>query len=218
MSQPRRIRVSCDVPERTVDNIEVRPDTSASQILEKAGLDPSQYVLLKKGNNGSYSKGDFPYKDITVDGEKLHATASSEVGALSVVDLARKLFSAPPERGAAARSAEPHRDYAADQAWSKGISVNGITARGWYEIPSRKMKWQGRAFRTGNSWLFQIYDPPTNFLKGTTWEGCFHPSQDKSLWYTIGWHESPGTSLCSGIASINRVLASVVARGVGGQR
>ena len=58
--------------------VEVTPNDTAADILEKAGLDP-QDMLMKPGDQADYAPTDLPFETIP-DGGKLHVVPQSVVG------------------------------------------------------------------------------------------------------------------------------------------
>jgi hypothetical protein len=72
------IRIVCSRPRKDV-SVEVLPDDTASAVLEKAGLDPNDYVLIQPGDQADYEPTACIYSDIS-DGCKLHTIQQSTVG------------------------------------------------------------------------------------------------------------------------------------------
>jgi len=71
------IRVVSEKPYKEA-KVTIEPDSTASEILEKAGFDPNLFMLAKKGNESVYELGDQPYADMH-DGEKLNVVQHSNV-------------------------------------------------------------------------------------------------------------------------------------------
>lgn len=60
--------------------VEITSDDTASAVLEKAGLNPNDYMLMKPGDKADYAPTEMVF-DTVPDGGKLHVIQSSTVGA-----------------------------------------------------------------------------------------------------------------------------------------
>ena len=73
------IQVVSSRPPKTV-LVEIEPGDTASSILQKAGLDPNDGMLMKPGDQDAYNNTDLPYDDLPVSGGKVHVVPQSTVG------------------------------------------------------------------------------------------------------------------------------------------
>ena len=78
MTQTKKIDIVSDHPLKKV-RVDAEPQTTASEILQKAGFNPNQFHLIKKGDPDQYEPEALPFADLN-DGEKLHVLPESSVG------------------------------------------------------------------------------------------------------------------------------------------
>ena len=76
--QTKLIDIVCSRPLKKV-SVEVSPQDTASDVLEKAGLSSRDYMLMKPGDQADYDPTELPFDDIP-DGGKLHVVPHSTVG------------------------------------------------------------------------------------------------------------------------------------------
>ncbi len=81
MTATKSIQIVSSRPPKDL-NVELAPEDTVSAILERVGLDPNQYWLMRPGDQAEYELSEMPYSDVS-DGEKLHIIPNSIVGALS---------------------------------------------------------------------------------------------------------------------------------------
>lgn len=62
--------------------VEIVPQDTASDILEKAGLNARDHMLMRPGDQAEYGPTDLPYSEVP-NGGKLHVVPHSTVGARS---------------------------------------------------------------------------------------------------------------------------------------
>ena len=74
------IQVVSSKPPKTV-LVEVEPTDTASAILQKAGIDPNDGMLMKPGDQDAYNNTDLPFGDLPEAGGKCHVVPQSTVGA-----------------------------------------------------------------------------------------------------------------------------------------
>ena len=60
--------------------VEIGPDCSAGDVLEKAGFNPVDYMLMRPGDLADYGPTELPFDEVP-DGGKLHVVPHSTVGA-----------------------------------------------------------------------------------------------------------------------------------------
>jgi hypothetical protein len=77
-NQTKMIHIVCSRPLKDVP-VELAPQDTASDILEKAGLASDDYMLMQPGDQSDYNPTDLPFHDIP-DGGKLHVVPHSTVG------------------------------------------------------------------------------------------------------------------------------------------
>jgi hypothetical protein len=59
--------------------VEMTPQDTAAAVLEKAGLNPNDNMLMKPGDQADYGPTDLPFEDVP-NGGKLHVVPHSTVG------------------------------------------------------------------------------------------------------------------------------------------
>jgi hypothetical protein len=74
------VRIVCSRPLKEVP-VEVGPDDTASDVLEKAGLNAGDYMLMKPGDTADFEPIEPVFHEVE-DGGKLHVVPHSTVGAL----------------------------------------------------------------------------------------------------------------------------------------
>ena len=77
--QTKLVYIVCSRPLKEVP-VEANPQDTAAAILEKAGLNAADFMLMKPGDQADYGPTDLPFADIP-DGGKLHVVPHSTVGA-----------------------------------------------------------------------------------------------------------------------------------------
>ena len=95
--QSKNVRLVCSRPRKEF-TIEVAPDDTASSLLEKAGLNADDYIILKPGDQSDFQPAEAIWKE-AVDGGKFHIVPQSSVG-----NKGGQLAAAP-------------RSYAQDMGW-----------------------------------------------------------------------------------------------------
>jgi hypothetical protein len=78
-TQTKLIEIVCSRPLKTV-SVEIDPHDTASDVLEKAGLNAEDHMLMKPGDQADYGPTEVPFHDVA-DGGKLHVVPHSTVGA-----------------------------------------------------------------------------------------------------------------------------------------
>ena len=78
-TQTKHIRIVSSRPSKEVA-VEITRDDTASSVLEKAGLNASDYMLMKPGDQADYAPTDLVF-DTVPEGGKLHVIPNSTVGA-----------------------------------------------------------------------------------------------------------------------------------------
>ena len=78
-TQTKLITIVCSRPLKEVP-VEVGPQDTASDVLEKAGLNSNDHMLMKPGDQADYGPTEMPFGDLS-DGGKLHVVPHSTVGA-----------------------------------------------------------------------------------------------------------------------------------------
>lgn len=79
MTLTKNIRIVSSRPPKEVI-VEITPDDTASSILEKADLNPNDYMLMKPGDKADYAPTEMVFETVP-EGGKLHVIQSSTVGA-----------------------------------------------------------------------------------------------------------------------------------------
>ncbi len=69
------VRILSSKPKKEV-LVEIVPGDTATAVLEKAGLDANDYMLMMPGNQNDYAPGDSVWESAP-DGGKLHVVPSS---------------------------------------------------------------------------------------------------------------------------------------------
>ena len=60
--------------------VEIGPEDTAADVLDRAGLDAQDHMLMKPGDQADYGPTELPFDDVP-DGGKLHTVPHSTVGA-----------------------------------------------------------------------------------------------------------------------------------------
>ena len=77
-TETKSIRIVCTRPRRE-KIVEVSSDDTASAVMEKAGLNPNDYILMKSGDEDEFNLGDQVHGEVS-SGGKLHVVPQSDVG------------------------------------------------------------------------------------------------------------------------------------------
>jgi hypothetical protein len=78
-TETKLVHIVCSRPLKDVP-VEVYAEDTAAAVLEKAGLNSGDYMLMKPGDQADYGPTDLPFADVP-DGGKLHVVPHSTVGA-----------------------------------------------------------------------------------------------------------------------------------------
>ena len=73
------VQVVSSRPPKTV-LVEVEATDTASAIMQRAGLDPNDGMLMKPGDTDAYGNTDLPFDDLPASGGKVHVVPQSTVG------------------------------------------------------------------------------------------------------------------------------------------
>lgn len=164
--------------------VTVGPTDTATDVLQRAGLDPNDQFIIKPGDQTEFGM-DEPVFPHVADGGKLNVVPQSIVG------------------GAGTR---PLPAYAQDHGWTPTRSFDGSTTyRGYFRALG--LRWEGRIRETlWGEREFEINNPPIAYIRQSEWAGCFHALQGTWMWITFS--RQP-TDVDSGIAAVNKILKSV---------
>jgi hypothetical protein len=78
-TETKLVHVVSSRPRKEVP-VEITAQDTASDVLEKAGLNAADQMLMKPGDQADYAPTDLPFKDVP-EGGKLHVVPLSTVGA-----------------------------------------------------------------------------------------------------------------------------------------
>ena len=207
-----RIRVATERP-RQEREVDVMPGMRASEVLEKAGLTPGNYVLLKPDNT-EFMESEEVLPFVSSEGIKLHAEMKSSVGAItdSVDQWMERLFASLSSLFKKSpvyiikNQSDSVRTMAQDSGWVSSSKANGTIIHKGNYIWGRR-RWRGEVEQQGGTFHFFIWNPPIELIRMTEYAGCFHLESVREAKYRISWKVGQyPKSLSSGIISVNRVL------------
>ena len=180
----KSVRLVCSRPRKEF-TVDVTPDETASSLLEKAGLNANDYIMLKPGDQSDFQPADAVWGE-AVDGGKFHIVTQSSVGTGG-------------QPGAAPRT------YAQDMGWAVKALPDGMVYRGYFR--AKGLRWQGQiqCAPDGRILVF-IENPPLGFIRSTEWAGCFHATST-GKWFQVTFKPyAPAKDVDGAIAAVNKIL------------